>query len=82
MSSTDEQNQPHNTHLREDFVMQKKPDLDYNIMAMKECPRCKEYEPDHAFTNCSFDVERGPNGKAVQVFECTRCKHRWEIEYE
>jgi len=82
MSSTDKQNQPHNTHLREDFVMQKNPDLDYNIMAMKECPRCKEHEPDHAFTNCSFDVERGPDGKAVQVFECTRCKHKWEIKYE
>ena len=77
MSSTDEQNQP-----REKFVMQENPDLDYNIMIMKECPRCKEHEPDHAFTNCSFDVERGPDGKAVQVFECTRCKHKWEIKYE
>ena len=51
-------------------------------MAMQECPRCKEHEPDHAFTNCSFDVERGPDGKAVQVFECTRCQHKWEIKYE
>ena len=82
MSSTDEQNQPHNTHLREKFVMQENPDIDYNIMAMQECPRCKKYEPDHAFTNCSFDVERGLDGKVVQVFECTRCQHRWEIEYK
>ena len=51
-------------------------------MAMKECPKCKEHEPNYAFTNCSFDVERGPDGKAVQVFECTRCKHKWEIKYE
>ena len=51
-------------------------DIDYNIMAMEECPRCKEHEPDHAFTNCSYDVERGPDGKAIQVFECTRCKHK------
>jgi len=51
-------------------------------MAMKECPRCKEHEPNYAFTNCSFDVERGPDGKAIQVFECTRCQHKWEIKYE
>jgi len=82
MSSTDEQNQPHNTHLRETFVMQENPDIDYNIMAMQECPRCIEHEPDHAFTNCGFDVERGPDGKAIQVFECTRCHHKWEIKYK
>ena len=55
---------------------------DYNIMAFKECPKCKEHEPNYAFTNCSFDVERGPDGKVVQVFECTRCQHKWEIKYE
>ena len=38
---------------------------DYNIMAMKECPRCKEHEPNYAFTNCSFDVERGPDGLSL-----------------
>jgi hypothetical protein len=27
-------------------------------------------------------VERGPDGKVVQVFECTRCHHKWEIKYE
>jgi len=54
---------------------------DYNIMAMKECPRCKEYEPQYAFTNCSFDVEKR-DGKTVQIFECTRCHHKWEIKYE
>ena len=82
MSSTDEENQPHNTHLREKFVMQENPDQDYNIMTMQECPRCKKHEPDHAFTNCSYDIERGPDGKAIQVFECTRCKYTWEIKYE
>ena len=55
---------------------------DYNVMAFKECPRCKEHEPDHAFTNCGFDVERGPDGKTIQVFECTRCHHRWEVKYK
>ena len=57
-------------------------DIDYNIMAMQECPRCKEHEPDHAFTNCSYDVERGPDGTAVQIFECTRCHHKWEKKYK
>ena len=55
---------------------------DYNVMAFKECPRCKEHEPDHAFTNCGFSVEHDADGKAIQVFECTRCKHKWEIKYE
>jgi len=82
MSSTAEENDPDSMHLREDFVMKKNPNMDYNIMIMKECPRCKEHEPNHAFTNCSFDVERGPDGKAVQIFECTRCQHKWEIEYK
>jgi hypothetical protein len=54
---------------------------DYHVLAMKECPRCKEFEPDFAFTNCSFGVERGPEGKTIQVFECTRCKHKWEYNY-
>ena len=54
---------------------------DYNIMAMKECPRCKEHEPNYAFTNCSFDVEKR-DGKTVQIFECTRCHHKWEVKYE
>ena len=82
MSSTDEENQPHNTHLREKFVMQETSDEDYNMMTMQECPRCKEFEPDHAFTNCSYDIERGPDGKSIQVFECTRCKHKWELKYK
>ena len=82
MSSTAEENDPDSMHLREDFIMQKNPNMDYNIMTMKECPRCKKHEPNHAFTNCSFDVERGPDGTAVQIFECTRCQHKWEIEYK
>ena len=55
---------------------------DYNIMAMQECPRCKEHEPDHAFTNCGFGVEHDADGKVIQVFECTRCHHKWEIKYK
>lgn len=54
---------------------------DYSVMIFQECPSCKAHEPDHAFTNCSFDVSR-INGKLVQVFECTRCKHQWEIKHK
>ena len=81
MSSTDEENKACNTHLREKFVMQENPNLNYNIMTMKECPRCKEHEPNFSFTNCSFDVVHR-DGKAIQIFECTRCQHKWEIEYK
>ena len=42
---------------------------DYNVMIFQECPKCKDHEPDYAFTNCSFDVERGSDGKAIQLFE-------------
>ena len=82
MSSSAEENHPDNTHLREKFVMEKDPDMNYNIMALKECPRCKEHEPDYAFTNCGFSVDRDSNGKTIQVFECTRCHHKWEIKYK
>ena len=34
----------------------------------QECPRCKVHEPNYAFTNCSFDIERGSDGKAKQIF--------------
>ena len=88
MSSTDGENQPDNTHLdercsgiTEPFVMQPNPNMDYNVLALKECPRCKEYEPDFKFKNCSFDIEHRGR-KVVQIFECTRCKHKWEIEYK
>jgi len=54
----------------------------YNILIFQECPRCKEHEPEYAFTNCSFDVERGLDGKAIQIFECTRCSHKWEKKYK
>ena len=43
MTSSAEENHPDNTHLREEFVMQKDPDINYNIIALKEIPRCKEY---------------------------------------
>ncbi len=55
---------------------------DYNILMFQECPRCKVHEPNYAFTNCSFDIERGSDGKAKQIFECTRCHHKWEKKYK
>ena len=49
MSSTDGENQPDNTHLdercsgiTEPFVMQPNPNMDYNVLTLKECPKCKE----------------------------------------
>lgn len=54
---------------------------DYNVMIFQECPRCKEHEPDHAFTNCGFEVTRKDN-ITIQIFECTRCNHKWEIKYK
>ena len=54
---------------------------DYNIMVFEECPKCKIHEPDFSFKNCSFDVVQR-DGKSIQIFECTRCQHRWEIEYK
>ena len=50
-------------------------------MFFEECPKCKEYEEDHNFTNCGFTVDRKSDGKIVQSFECTRCKHKWERMY-
>jgi hypothetical protein len=55
---------------------------DYNILMFQECPKCKEYEPDYVFTDCSFDVKHGSDGKAIQVFECTRCHYKWEKKYK
>ena len=54
---------------------------DYRVMIFQECPRCKAHEPDHAFVNCSFDVKER-EGKVVQIFECTRCKHTWENDFK
>jgi len=54
---------------------------DYNVLMFQECPRCKEFEPDHAFVNCSFSTEKR-NNKTIQVFECTRCKHNWEYSFK
>ena len=51
-------------------------------MALKECPRCKEHEPEYAFTNCGFVVEKNSDGTTRQMFECTRCHHRWEVKYK
>ena len=54
---------------------------DYNVLILEECQKCKAHEPDFKFKNCSFDIEHR-DGKVVQIFECTRCKHKWEIEYK
>ena len=55
--------------------------MDYSIMFFDECARCRQFEPDHAHKNCSFDIER-IDGIAIQTFECTRCQFKWKKELD
>jgi hypothetical protein len=53
--------------------------MDYTVLFFKECARCKQFEPDHKHSNCSFSIVR--TEKCVQqLFECTRCKFKWTKE--
>ena len=56
--------------------------MDYHVMANEECQRCKQFEPEHSFKHCSFTVSRLENGNALQEFECSKCKFKWERIYE
>ena len=51
-------------------------------MAFEECPRCKQFESDHKFRNCSFTVSKLDDGTVLQEFECSRCEFKWERKYE
>ena len=55
---------------------------EYHVMIFQECPRCKKHEPDRAFTSCSFGVIQKDDGTVLQEFECSRCKHKWEIKHK
>ena len=55
--------------------------MNYSIMFFDECARCRQFEPDHAHKNCSFDVER-IDGITIQTFECTRCHFTWKKEID
>ena len=56
--------------------------MEYHVMAFEECPRCKQFEPDHKFKNCSFTMTRLKDGSALQEFNCSRCQFKWDKTYE
>jgi len=51
-------------------------------MIFEECQRCKQFETDHKFKHCSFTLTNLGDGKAIQEFECSRCKFKWSRKYE
>ncbi len=56
--------------------------MEYHVMGFEECPRCKQFEPDHKFKNCSFTMTRLKDGSALQEFNCSRCQFKWDKTYE
>ena len=56
--------------------------MEYNVMIIEECSRCKQFESDHKFKNCSFTITGLDDGKVIQEFECSRCNFKWERIYE
>ena len=86
--ATDKKNQPDNTLVPLDercsrvteFVMQKDPDMNYDVVIFEECQKCKEHEPDFKFKNCSFDLEY-IDKEAIQTFECFKCNFTWTRKY-
>ena len=55
---------------------------DYHVMCLEECPRCKQFESEYKFMNCSFTVERKEEGRVTQSFECSKCKFKCEHLYK
>ncbi len=51
-------------------------------MIFEECQKCKQFESDHSFKHCSFTMTNLGDGKALQEFECSRCKFKWDRKYE
>ena len=86
--ATDKENQPDNTHqpLEErcsgitEFVMQKDPNMNYDIGIFEECQRCKQFERNYKFKNCSFSLEY-IDKEIIQTFECTKCNFNWTRKY-
>ena len=90
--ATDRENQPDNTNQPLDercsgiteFVMQKDPDMNYDIVIFEECQKCKQFEPDYIkytnFKNCSFDLEY-IDKEIIQTFNCTKCNFNWTRKY-
>ena len=86
--ATDKKNQPDNTLVPLDercsrvteFVMQKDPDMNYDVVIFEECQKCKQFEPDFKFKNCSFDLEY-IDKEVIQTFECFKCNFTWTRKY-
>ena len=86
--ATDKKNQPDNTLVPLDercsrvteFVMQKDPDMNYDVVIFEECQKCKEYEPNFKFKSCSFDLEH-IDKEVIQTFECFKCNSTWTRKY-
>ena len=56
--------------------------MDYHVMLFEECPRCKQFESDYKFKQCSFSVSTLKDGTVLQEFQCTKCEFKWERKYE
>ena len=90
--ATDKKNQPDNTLVPLDdrcsrvteFVMQKDPDMNYDVVIFEECQKCKQFEPNYVkftnFRNCGFSIEH-IDKTTIQTFECTKCNFTWTRKY-
>ena len=86
--ATDRENQPDNTDQPLDernsgiteFVMQKDPNMNYDIVIFEECQRCKQFERNYKFKNCSYILEY-IDKEVIQTFECTKCNFNWTRKY-
>ena len=90
--ATDKENQPDNTDQLLDercsgiteFVMQKDPDMNYDIVIFEECQKCKQFERNYvkytSFKNCSYSLEY-IDKEVIQTFECTKCNFIWIRKY-
>ena len=90
--ATDKENQPDNTHEPLDernsgiteFVMQKDPNMNYDVVIFEDCQRCKQFEQNYvkytSFKNCSFSLEH-IDKEVIQTFECTKCNFIWTRKY-
>ena len=58
--------------------MVKKPD--YNVLVFEECQRCKQFERNYKFKNCSYILEY-IDKEVIQTFECTKCNFNWTRKY-
>ena len=57
------------------------PLMEYHVMSVEECPKCKAYDKDDKFINCGISKDQKLDGRVIQNFECSRCKYTWEKIY-